>query len=348
MTTPTIETIPDIRAAVLKAPEQFGTQRLRRPEAGPGEVLVRVSFTGICGSDFPIVSGTHPRATLPLVMGHEITGTIENPGDSGLTEGATVAVNPLLPCDTCGACRKELWHVCRNLRLLGIDTPGSMAELIAVPAANVIPFSENVPAKEAALAEPLAVAVHAIRRARLAAGERVLIFGAGPIGILVALAARHAGAADVAVVEPSERRREVVEALGLRALGPSDVPVAKEHGETATDVVFDCAGHHSVTPLLTKVAPVRGRIVIVAVHHGSAEVDLRELAFAEQEIIGVRVYESADFAESVRLISHHELPLAGIPISEYPLESVEEAFAEARSGTGAVKILVRSLPQPLH
>jgi (R,R)-butanediol dehydrogenase/meso-butanediol dehydrogenase/diacetyl reductase len=344
MTTPTIESTRDIRAAVLQAPGQFGTQRLRRPEAGTGEVLVRVSFTGICGSDFPIVNGTHPRATLPLVIGHEITGTIEQPGNSGLAAGAAVAVNPLLPCGTCGACQKGLPHVCRNLKLLGIDTPGSMAELMAVPAANVIPFSGHIPPKEAALAEPLAVAVHAVRRARLAAGERVLIFGAGPIGILVALAARHAGAADVAVVEPSERRREVVESLGLRALAPEDVPVAREHNETTADIVFDCAGHHSVTSLLTEVAPVRGRIVIVAVHHGPAEVDLRELAFAEQEIIGVRVYEPADFAESVQLISHQELPLAGIPVSEYPLEAAADAFAEARSGAGAVKILVRSLP----
>lgn len=106
--------------------------------------------------------------------------------------------------------------------------------------------------------------------------------------------------------------------------------------------MFDCAGHSSVTPALTEAAPVRGRIVIVAVHHGPANIDLRELAFAEQEIIGVRVYEPADFAESVQLIGNRALGLARVPISEYPLEGVADAFAEARSAAGAVKVMVRS------
>ena len=330
------------RAAVLTAPGEFAVENRSQLRAEAHEVLVRITFTGICGSDFPIVDGTHPRAVLPLVMGHEMTGTIEDPGSSGLKTGTTVAVNPLLPCGECGACTRGLPHVCRNLRLLGIDTPGSMTEVMAVPTANITAFPKPVPAREAALAEPLAVAIHAVRRARVVPGERVLIFGAGPIGILVAQVARHEGAKVFGVVEPSERRRQVVESLGLTALAPEDVPVARLHRDDAADVVFDCAGHHSVTPLLTEAAPVRGRIVIVAVHHGPAEVDLREMAFAEQEIIGVRVYEPQDFARSVDLISSQALPLADIPVSEYPLEEVASAFAEARSGSGAVKVLVRS------
>ncbi|WP_426300130.1 zinc-dependent alcohol dehydrogenase [Arthrobacter sp. R-11] len=348
MATPAAEATTNMRAAVLRAPGEFATEWQQHPEPAATDVLIRVSYTGICGSDFPIVKGLHPRASLPLVLGHEITGIVEHSGDGGPPAGTTVAVNPLLPCGDCGACRRGLRHVCRKLRLLGIDAPGSMTELMAVPAGNVIPFSGDVPAKEAALAEPLAVAVHAVRRARLLPGERALVFGAGPIGILVALAARHAGTSGVAVVEPSERRRQIVEALGLRAIAPEEVPVARENSDDAADVIFDCAGHHSVTPLLTEAAPVRGRIVIVAVHHGPAGVDLRELAFAEQEIIGVRVYEPDDFAEAVRLISSHALPLAEIPISEYPLEAVADAFTEATSGSGAVKVLVTSQRQSLH
>lgn len=330
------------RAAVLTGPGQFAIQPVSPPEPGPDEALIRITYTGICGSDFPIVDGAHPRAVLPLVMGHEMTGTIERPGRSGLPTGTMVAVNPLLPCGNCGACAMELPHVCRNLRLLGIDAPGSMTELMAVPISNITPFAGPVPAGEAALAEPLAVAVHAVHRARVATQDRVLIFGAGPIGILVALVARHAGAVVVGIVEPSERRRQVVESLGLTALTPDQAPVARLHHDGSADVVFDCAGHHSVTPRLTEVAPVRGRIVIVAVHHGPTGVDLRELAFAEQEIIGVRVYEPDDFAGAVQLISRGVLPLADIPVSEYALADVAKAFAEARSGTGAVKVLIRS------
>jgi 2-desacetyl-2-hydroxyethyl bacteriochlorophyllide A dehydrogenase len=331
-----------IRAAVLSAAHHFEVQHVPKPSPGPGAALVRVSYTGICGSDFPIVDGRHPRAAMPLILGHEITGILEEPGGSGIPTGTRVAVNPLLPCGQCGACVNGLGHVCRNLRLLGIDVPGSMTEVLAVPVSNLFAFSADAPATEAALAEPLAVAVHAVRRSRMAPGEKVLIFGAGPIGILVALVARFRGAKDVLLVEPSEQRRHIVEALGFRALAPQDSPVARENREATADVVFDCAGHSSVTPALTEAAPVRGRIVIVAVHHGPANIDLRELAFAEQEIIGVRVYEPADFAESVQLIGNRALGLAGVPISEYPLEAVADAFAEARSAAGAVKVIVRS------
>ncbi|MBU8864821.1 alcohol dehydrogenase catalytic domain-containing protein [Paenarthrobacter sp. MMS21-TAE1-1] len=330
-----------IRAAVLEAPGKFSVQNVPRPALAAHEVLVRIAYTGICGSDFPIVDGIHPRATLPLVPGHEMAGIVEESGDGELPSGTVVAVNPLLSCGGCGACARGLPHICRNLRLLGIDAPGSMAELMAVPSASLFPLPAGTPLKEAVLAEPLAVAVHAIRRSRLVSGESALIFGAGPIGLLIGLVARHIGAS-VTLVEPNDRRREAVEALGMPAITPNAAPVARALRDDVADVVFDCAGHRTVTPLLTEATPVRGRIVIVAVHHGPSEVDLRELAFAEQEIIGVRVYERRDFSESVRLIGAGLLPVGAVPISEYPLESAMDAFSEARSGSGAVKVVIRS------
>lgn len=329
-------------AARLEAPGKFTITHLPALAVPEGWVTVQVSYTGVCGSDFPIVDGTHLRACLPLVMGHEITGVVQYPGGGLLPTGTRVAVNPLLSCGNCGPCRSGLTHVCRNLRLLGIDAPGSLATHMAAPADNLVPFRSGVDPVQAALAEPLAVAVHAVRRSRLRAGEDAVVFGAGPIGLLVALVARHAGSPSVTVIEPSPGRRKAAEALGFAALEPDRLPDARQRGDGGPVVVFDCAGHPSVAAQITRSAPVHGRIIIVAIYHAAAAFDLRELAFAEQEVIGARVYAREDFVAAVRLIEEGALDLHRLPVSVLPLEEVSVAIAQARSAGAAVKTLIQS------
>lgn len=329
-------------ASILEAPGVFNLIDVPELEVPDGWAVLRVSYTGICGSDFPIVDGAHPRASFPLVMGHEITGIVEHPGSGNLKPGMRVAVNPLLTCGSCGPCSQGLGHICRNLRLLGIDAPGSLASLIAVPPSNLVPFRSGVDPTEAALAEPLAVAVHAVRRSRLASGERVVIFGAGPIGLLVGLVARHAGAAEITIVEPSSARREAAVTLGFSAIEPGDLQASRDSGDEGPAVVFDCAGHPSVAGQLANAAPARGRIVIVAVYHGPAAFDLRELAFAEQEVLGVRVYAPEDFVAAVRLVDEGSLGLERIPVSVLPLKEVAQGVNQARSSGGVVKTLIQS------
>lgn len=334
------------RAAVLTAPRTFelAERTLERPS---GWATLRVLFTGICGSDFPIYDGLHPRAQLPLTLGHETVATVIDPGDSSVHTGTLVAVNPLRPCGACGACQLDLPHLCRSLRLHGIDFDGSMAETMIAPPDALVPFAPGVPPRIAALAEPLAVAVHAVGRARLAPAEPILIFGAGPIGLLVALVAAARGASSITLVEPNERRREIARDLGFVAVPPGELPVAREAGDlSSAAIVFDCAGHPSVSRDIVGMTRVRGRIVVVAVHHGHAEIDLRELAFTEQEVLGVRVYTHEDFQAAVDLISSDELELGRLPVSIYPLEQADTAFQEARSGDRSTKVLISSHDEP--
>lgn len=329
--------------AVLVAANDIEVREIELDPLADGWARVRVSFICICGSDFSIIAGSHPRVILPLIMGHEISGVIEDPGTGAIPAETRVAVNPLIECGECGACRQGLFHVCRNLRLRGIDVDGSMTELMDVPISSLSAFDEGVDPHSAALAEPLAVAVHSVHRSGLIAGESVLIFGAGPIGMLIALVARNSGAGTITLVEPSVGRRIVAEKLGFLVAAPDDVHTSRDLGDdNAPSLVFDCAGHPSVSSIITDIAPVRGRIVIVAAHKGKTEFDLRELCFAEQTIIGIRVYEHADFEESVALINSGVLRLSELPISEYPLERVQEAFAEARSADRAAKVLIKS------
>src|SRR5436190_1715024 len=168
-----------MRAAVWTGPDRIELRDVPVPDVPPGWVLLRTELTGLCGTDFAILHGQHPRAVAPQILGHEITGVVERGPTDGPEPGTRVTAVPLISCGRCRPCRTGAPHVCRDLMLYGIDRPGSLAEFVALPADVLLPFRPGIPARAAALAEPLAVAVHAVELSGLAGGERVLVFGAG-------------------------------------------------------------------------------------------------------------------------------------------------------------------------
>ena len=185
---------------------QAGVTTRPRPDAGDDWVLVDVAYCGLCGTDLHICAGEHPRARPGIVIGHEISGRLH--ADTGeLPAGTKVVVDPLLPCGTCRTCLSRRPHTCATLRLLGIDLPGGAAEQVAVPADRLVPVPDGADLRRLAFAEPLAVAVRAVRRSGLVVGEEVTIVGGGPIGVAVAACARLAGAGRVLVAEPAPGRR---------------------------------------------------------------------------------------------------------------------------------------------
>jgi (R,R)-butanediol dehydrogenase/meso-butanediol dehydrogenase/diacetyl reductase len=330
-------------AAVWTAANQIDIQQLPVPDLPPGWALIRSEYTGLCGTDFSILHGSHMRAVAPLVMGHEITGIVEIAADGGPPVGTRVTVEPLISCGHCWPCRHDASHVCRNLRLYGIDLPGSLAEYVALPASALVAVRADVPVLEVALAEPLAVAVHAISQSQLRGGETVLVFGAGPIGVLTALVARQAGAARVLVSEPSPDRLAVAASLGFEALSSDTDPVEAVKAATdgdGADIVFDTAAHPSVAAVLSAAARVKGTIVLVGVYKKPAPVDLQALTFAEQRVVGVRVYTRADVERAVELIEADELGLGRIPVQVFPLEDTAAAFDLATAAGKVLKVLV--------
>lgn len=337
----------EMTAAVYTGPESIEIRRVSVPEVPAGWSLLRSELTGLCGSDFSILHGTHPRAQAPLIMGHEITGMVAVATEGGPAVGTRVAVEPLITCGTCHPCRTGHRHVCRKLGLYGIDVPGSLAEYVAVPNEVLLPFAAGVSARDAALAEPLAVAVHAVSRSGISAGDRVLVYGAGPIGILVALVARAAGAGEVWISEPSAARAAVARDLGFTTVAPGADSIAEilelTDGDGA-DLVFDSAAHPSVAPLLTRAIRVRGTIVLVGVYKKPVEVDLQAVSFAENTLVGIRVYTREDMARAVALIENDELGLGRIPVTVFALEDTAAAFETAMAATGDLKVLVSADP----
>jgi (R,R)-butanediol dehydrogenase/meso-butanediol dehydrogenase/diacetyl reductase len=332
-----------MRAAVWTGTDTIENRQIPVPEIPPGWSLIRSELTGLCGTDFSILHGTHPRAKPPLVMGHEITGVVTVAAEGGPSVGTRVTVEPLIHCGNCFPCTHGAPHVCRSLKLYGIDVAGSLAEYVALPTESLIPIDASVRLEEAALAEPLAVAVHAVTRSGLAGGERVMVFGAGPIGILTALVARNAGAASVLISEPSEARRRVAEDLGFdtvpRGADPTDAVLSATGGDGA-DIVFDSAAHPAVAAQLPRAVRVGGTIVLVGVYKKPAEVDLQALTFAENTVVGVRVYTRAAFNRAVQLIEGGALGLHRIPVQVFALEDTAAAFKAAMSSGAVLKVLV--------
>ncbi|WP_454812256.1 zinc-dependent alcohol dehydrogenase [Paenarthrobacter nitroguajacolicus] len=338
-------------AAVWTGPETIEYRTVPLPEVPEGWALVRSELTGICGTDFSILHGSHPRAETPVVMGHEITGIVEIAAPGGPAAGTRVTVEPLIHCGNCHPCREGNTHVCRSLKLYGIDVAGSLAEYVTLPAETLVPVSSAVPLQEAALAEPLAVAVHAVSRSGLRAGERVLVFGAGPIGILTALVARHEGASSVLICEPSEDRRMVAEELGFDTVASGADPleaVLKATDGDGADIVFDSAAHPSVAALLPKAVRVLGTIVLIGVYKKPVEVDLQALTFAENTVVGVRVYTRADVERAVKLIEGGDLGLGRIPVEVFPLEETTAAFTKAMTAGAVLKVFVGPATAAVH
>jgi 2-desacetyl-2-hydroxyethyl bacteriochlorophyllide A dehydrogenase len=231
---------------VCAAPGELKVERRPTPEPGPGEVLLRVRRVGICGTDMHIYRGTQPFLSYPRVMGHELSGEVVSaPDDSELAEGDHAYVMPYLSCGTCAACAKGKSNCCMNIRVLGVHMDGGLCEYLAVPAGFVRKV-EGVSLDEAAMVEFLAIGAHAVRRARIAPGQSVLVVGAGPIGIAATLFAKLAGAKVTVLDARTDRLVFCHQHLGAdHVVALSDETAAalsKLTGGDFYDVVFDATG----------------------------------------------------------------------------------------------------------
>lgn len=313
---------------------------------GPGEVRIRVAYAGICGTDLHIYHGhMDARVTMPQVMGHEMSGVVENVGDGveGLQQGDKVTVMPLHPCGQCPACEAGHSHICHKLKFLGIETSGAFQTFWTVPAFTVHKIPESLDLKLAAMLEPLAVACHDVRMGSVKEDDFVLVIGGGPIGALIAMAARENGAR-VLVSEINAYRLELLSRLGFETVNALETDVVElVNGMTAgkgADVVFEVTSSQAGAELMTKVAKTRGRIVVVGIFNKPPAVDLHRFFFRELQLYGARVYETEDFARAIKLADEGRLPLSELITDVLPLEQVEDGFRKMESGGNAMKILL--------
>jgi (R,R)-butanediol dehydrogenase / meso-butanediol dehydrogenase / diacetyl reductase len=342
MTTATRGQDDTMRALRWDGPGQVHAVDVPVPRPKDGWALVDVARCGLCGTDLHICSGHHPRAVPGLVLGHEMSGTLATDATTVggvLPAGTKVVVNPLLSCGHCATCLAGRPHTCANLKLLGIDAPGGAAERVAVPEGSLVPLPTEADLDAAAFAEPLAVAVRAVRRSRLALGEDVVVVGAGPVGLAVALSARQAGAASVRVLETAPARREVASGLGLDVADPQDGPAPDAPGE-GVPVVFDCASHPAVAARVGALAAPGGRVVVVGIYPGLTPIDLQAVSFKELEVIGTRVYARDDLHTAARMITSGAFDPRPLLTRVVTVDEAPQAIDDLVSGRD-VKVLVK-------
>jgi 2-desacetyl-2-hydroxyethyl bacteriochlorophyllide A dehydrogenase len=339
-----------MKAAYYEGNRRIGVADCIPLAPGSDEVQIRIAYCGICGTDLHLFHGRMDhRMQLPQVFGHEVSGTVAvvGSGVTGFAAGDHVTVRPLAPCNECPACLAGNSHVCQRLKFIGIDRPGGMQALWTVPAYTLHRLPPQLPLKTAALVEPLAVACHDVRRGRVASGEFVVVQGGGPIGILIALVARHAGAR-VLISEVNPYRLKLVRELGFDAINPVDNDiVAYVNDQTRTagaDVIFEVSGSAAGAASMTKLAKVRGRIVIVAVFGIAVQVDLFQFFWRELELAGARVYQPQDFDEAIAIITAGALPLERLITEVCPMDKVQSAVERLESGGEVMKILVECSP----
>ena len=338
-------TVPDtMRVSVLRSVGDVAVEERPVPEPGPGEVLVRVGSVGVCGSDVHYYE--HGRigpyvVDRPLVLGHEAGGVVVavGPGATTLGAGQRVSLEPGISCRSCEQCLTGHYNLCPDVRFFA--TPphdGAFSEYVVLPAPFVHPVPDSISDDAAALLEPLSVAVWACRRGGVAPGSRVLVTGAGPIGLLCAQAARAFGGTEVVVTDVNPHRLALAEAQGARAVNVSGTSLADVG--FAPDVLLESSGHPGATADAIRTMARGGRAVLIGMGGDDLPLPLPYLQDRELLVMGSFRYANT-WPTAIALVSSGAVDLDPLVTGHYDLDGVEQALTAARRDPRTVKAVVR-------
>lgn len=321
------------------APGTFAVQDRPAPEVPDGWILLEICSVGICGTDYHILEGKHPFLTYPRVIGHELSARVVQEG-RGFAAGDLVVVNPYLSCGTCRACARGKPNCCMAIEVLGVHRDGGLAERIAVPAGNLYPADGLTP-REAAMVEFLAIGAHAVARSDVAAGDRVLVTGAGPIGLGTALFARIAGAQVTFLDVSDDRLAKMRDTFGFDACFSSlDQAVATTHGD-GFDVVFDATGHAGAIEAGFAALAHGGAYVLVSVVKDDITFADPEFHKREMRLIGSRNALGADFETVMQAFRDRRIDARDLCSATLTLNELCERFhALAQDRGRIVKVMV--------
>jgi 2-desacetyl-2-hydroxyethyl bacteriochlorophyllide A dehydrogenase len=341
----------DVIAAFCTEPGRFELRDVERPPPGEGAAIVRVRSCGICGSDLHFFHGGFPPP--PVCPGHEISGEVADVGGAAgaLRAGDRVAVEPLVVCRECWACRTGEYQLCRHLRILGTMVDGGMAEYVRVPAYALFVLPAAVDFEVGALAEPLAVAVHAVRLANVQLGDRVLVLGAGTIGLLSVAAAKAAGAAEVWITARHAHQGAAAAALGAERVFSGTHAAGElstQAHEQQVDVVIETVGGSADT-INDAVHLVRraGCVVVLGVFTTMPSLHALSLIAKEVRMVGSLTYgrpgPRADFDVALALLADQPERFRALITHRFPLADITRGFdTAADKRSGSVKVAIQS------
>jgi 2-desacetyl-2-hydroxyethyl bacteriochlorophyllide A dehydrogenase len=340
---------------VLRAPREIVAGDVPQPQAGPRDVLVRVSHSGICGTDYKIYSGAIP-VSYPRVMGHEMTGDVADVGDvaggsSTVRRGDRVIVDPQLYCGTCFHCRSGQTHLCPKGILIGRDVNGGFAEFVAAPASHVFRLPQSIDSHTAPLIQVLTTCLHAQQQIAIRPGDAAVVFGLGVTGQLHVQLARAAGASPVIGITRSADKRALAETLGADlTIAGDDAAVERVReatGGRGADVVIETTGMMPSVASAIQMSRSGGRILlfgIITAKEGT--LPFYDLYFKELSLVGARVARSEDYPAAIALVEKGDVRLSPLVSNVMPLADLDAAVGMLGSDNGARMKIILEHGQP--
>jgi 2-desacetyl-2-hydroxyethyl bacteriochlorophyllide A dehydrogenase len=342
-----------MKAAILDHIKEISIKEIAKPEIIAGEALIRVKYAGVCGSDIHAFLGELSTAEIPLIPGHEFCGELVDflpgieldvPIDFKICD--LVTAHPTINCGVCESCLGGRDNLCPKLKIFGVNSPGAFAEYIKVPLRKVYRLSLDFEPKLGALVEPLAVAIHDIKRSNLSLGQTVLIIGAGPIGILIGIVAKQCGAKEIVLTEISDYREKFANELGFIVVNPRKTDlereIAKYNSGKGFDLVFEVSGSTSGISLIPKVAKNGGTVILVGMPKDALPMDIMKCEIKELDVKGCRIHPQVDFATAVKLLNRgyfNDL-ISKLVTRVFPLKNIKEAYNFALESDEYMKILI--------
>lgn len=341
-----------MRRLVLVEPYKMQMEEADIPKPKAGEVRIRVQRIGVCGSDITIYRGRHPYVRYPLVMGHEIAGTIDTLGEgvTNLVIGMRVAIIPHLVCGKCEACRTETYNFCEQLQCTGAEADGAHCDYFCISAKMVIPIPDTMSLDEAAIVEPACVAYHGAKRGEISKNDKVLIIGAGPIGVFCMQSCKTLGAKAVYLADMDPSRLEI----GLKLGADGVIDVSKETlkdglvrlcgSEKNIDVFYDCVGEkgHVFNDILL-LARRGTRVVVIGVLQDGCKIpNLPDFVQHELRISGTTMYVPQDYREMIALMGSKRIQTTGMISHYFELEEFPKVMELAdKSKENTFKIIIK-------
>lgn len=337
--------------AVLEKPKTIVFHEIPIPEPGKDEVLLKVSRIGICGSDIHVYHGKHKYATLPVVQGHEGSGVIAKAGSevSGLMIGEKVTIRPQLFCKECIMCRKGRYNLCLDYKVIGVlgSTTGMASEYFLIKASLVHKLPQGITLDQGAMVEPAAVAVHSVKLGAAPVGNKTLVVGAGPVGDLVAQAAKALGAEKVIIVDISQERLELAKKCGVdicvnsRDRSLADI-IAEHFGSDGADVILDCAGAPVLVEQMVHAARRGTNIVLTGNYYDKVPVELGLVQRREINLVGVMNYLAEDYEDTIRFIARGDMKVDPLISTYFDIKDYNEAYQYIDENMAKVmKVLIK-------
>lgn len=318
---------------VMTAPREIRFDRVPVPQPGPGQVLVKIKRIGICGSDIHVYHGKHPYTKYPVTQGHEVSGRIAAVGEgvTGFRVGQKVTIEPQVFCGKCHPCTHGKYNLCESLKVMGFQTTGTASEYFAVDQSKIDVLPEAMDYNEGAMIEPLAVTVHAAKRAGDVKGLNVCVLGCGPIGILLIQSLKAFGAAKVLATDVSDYRLELAKQCG------ADVTINTKNAEFGramldafgpdkADIIYDCAGNDITMDQAIQNARKGSTIILVAVYAGLAHCDLAKLNDSELDLNTTMMYRHEDYVDAIRLVGEGKIQLQPLMSKHFAFQDYLAAY----------------------